>query len=235
MVVGLMVLFAGTRARAQQEDPAPFGQARQVVISAERLFGFVHAEATASQNGGPDTTTNINAVSLLGNTLGFFTPFAAPRVGFDVFAADRFSIGASVSYFHASESLSAPAGVTASAPTLSGFVLAPRVGFALALGRTVSFWPRLGFTLVRLQTELTDTGIGANPSTTETTTLYALTVEAPFVIVVSPHLFLSAAPTLDLGIGGSTSTSGGGAIAAAPSTSSKETDFGVLCGLGGFF
>jgi hypothetical protein len=57
----------------------------------------------------------------------------------------------------------------------------------------------------------------------------ALSAERLFGFI---RVFLSVAPTLELGLGGSTSNTGLGG--GTTSTDSKETDYGVLCGLGGF-
>jgi hypothetical protein len=46
--IALAVLtLVGTPARAADE-PAPFGERRQMVLSAERLFGYVHSSAPSS-------------------------------------------------------------------------------------------------------------------------------------------------------------------------------------------
>jgi hypothetical protein len=213
-------MLTGLRASAQ-EAATDFGRKGGVAISAERLFGFIRADSTTSA-AGIDRTTHINALSVLGSSLGLFTVYAQPRVGVDFFAAERLSVGASLSYFRISESMDVPAGQVSSSPTISGYVLAPRIGYSFILGRAVSLWPRLGFTYAHLATETSST---AGVSTSSGTSLYAVTIEAPFVFAVAEHFFLSAAPTLDLGVGGSTSTAG---------TDVKETDYGLLLALGGF-
>jgi hypothetical protein len=230
IAIGVVAWLAAARAWAQ-EEPAALGQKGHVAISAERLFGFIRADTTTT-TGGMDRTSHINSLSVLGGSLGLFTLYAQPRVAFDFFAAEGFSLGASASYFRLSQSTDVPAGQAVSSPVLSGYVLAPRVGYAHALARTVSIWPRLGFTLAHIGTDTTTTINGMTTSTTSGTNVYAITIEAPFVFAVASHLFLSVAPTLDLGLGGSTSNTG--LAGTTTSTDSKETDYGVLCGLGGF-
>jgi hypothetical protein len=235
VAIGAAVWLAGAGARAQ-DAPVAFGQARQVVISGERLFGYVHSEATSSATGA-DRTTTIDSLSLLGNTLSALTRFAGPRVAFDFFASDRFSIGAAATYLNAGESQSMAAGQSAANPSFSGFLLAPRAGFALALGHALSWWPRVGFTFARLSADIPGAGVaGAATHQTTTTDVYALTVEAPLVFALAPHFFLSAAPTLELGLGGSASAlfAAGGNVT-MQNGNAKETDLGVLCALGGFF
>jgi hypothetical protein len=228
--LGALVMLAGVDARADG-DPVAFGRKGHVVISAERLFGFIHAD-TSSSSGGTTQTSHITSLSVLGNSLDLFTVYAEPRVALDFFATDRVSLGATASYFRVSESIDVPAGQTAPNPEYSGYVLAPRVGYAFAVARTVSVWPRLGFTFAHIATETANAGINPNTSQTDSTNVYAVTIEAPFVFVLTPHFFVSVAPILDLGLGGSTSLTG--ISANTQSTNSKETDYGILCGVGGF-
>jgi hypothetical protein len=229
-VIGVLVTLAGATAYAQG-DPTAFGGKGHAALSAERLFGFVRADTTTTA-GGVDRTSHINALSLLGSSLGLFTVYAQPRVALDFFATDGLTVGASLSYFRVSQSTDLMAGQVASSPTISGYVLAPRLGYAVALGRIASLWPRLGFTYAHLGSETSTTFNGMTMTSTNGTGVYALTIEAPFVFVVAPHFFLSAAPTVDIGLGGSTSNSAPGGV--TTSTDSKETDYGLLLGLGGF-
>jgi hypothetical protein len=222
LVIGAFVMLAAPRAKAQQAA-TDFGRAGGFAISAERLFGFVRADETTNA-GGMDRTTHFNSLSILGNSLGLFTAYAQPRVGGDFFVAEGLSVGASLSYFRVSESADVAG---SSSPTFSGYVLAPRIGYSFVLGRMVSLWPRVGFTYTHLGTDTSTAGNGGSASSG--TSLYALTIEAPFVFAVAEHFFFSAAPTLDLGVGGSNSSTG-----ITGSSDVKETDYGVLLGLGGF-
>jgi len=230
-VASMVALLTSARAKAQ--DEVSFGGAHRVVISAERLFGYTHG--TASSNaGGVGSTTTQNSWSLLGGGLSAPSLYATPHVAVDVFVTNHLTLGASASYFRLTESVAAsgPATVfTAGSPTISQLSFAPRLGVSAALGRRIALWPRVGFTYVHLfDDELGSSG---------TVDLYALTVEAPVIFVLAPHFFVSLAPTLDLGLGGSSSNApdrDGGVFAGSPNTvtSAKATDLGVLCGLGGF-
>jgi hypothetical protein len=226
-VIGAACLLVGARARAEGE-PGAFGSAHEVVVSAERLFGFVHASETENE-AGTDVTITTNSFSLLGNPLTIFSLFTTPHVAFDFFVADHFSVGGTASYFRLSESQPNVAGQGVSGPTFTGFSFSPRLGASVALGPFVQFWPHLGFSLLHLTTDDNNTA-----ADTSTISLYALTVDAPFVFTVAPHFFLSVAPTMDLGLGGSNSSSNNSIPTPSPSQSAKETDFGVLVGLGGY-
>jgi hypothetical protein len=221
-VVIVMSLLAGGRARAQ-EGAAYFGEGHNVVVSAERLFGYVHSSEKLTANG-TDQTTSSDNFSLLANPLSFLAVYSTPRLAIDVFVADRFSLGASASFFTVSQSQT---GSTTS-PSLTGFMFAPRFGYAVALGPAASLWPRLGFTFAHLSD---DSGSGT-PGTDQS--LYAFTVELPFVFTIGQHFFLSAMPFLDLGVGGSTSTPTG-ITGMSMSVDEKLTDVGLTTALGGFF
>jgi hypothetical protein len=223
IAIGLLVLLTGARARAQ-ETPALFGEAHELVVSSERLFGFVYSSQKVSDPGG-DTTTTVTTFSLFSNPVSFISLYATPRLALDGFVTDRFSVGLAAGFFTTSESESQPGlTVNTSSPTITGFSFAPRVGYALPLGRVASLWPRVGFTFFHLST---------SDSSSASTSLYAATLEVPLVITVVPHFFVSVAPTLDLGLGGSTSAFG--ATGGSMSVDAKETDFGLECALGGFF
>ncbi len=224
IAIGIILSLGGASARA--EGPGDFGQTGQVVLSVDRLFGYLHLQTTETQNG-TRTTTTADIVSGFGNGISLLTLYSAPRLALDYFVTDRFTLGGSATVFHASVSSSSTPGVTTTTSTLWGYSLAPRLGFALPLGSGVSFWPRVGFTWVQLSQSFS--------GSSQDTDVYALTIEAPFLFRVGSNFFLTAAPTLDLGLGGSTSQTSTFGGVAAPGVDSKETDVGVLFGAGGFF
>jgi hypothetical protein len=217
-----MVLQAG-RAQAQTAGPPVLGDAGHLAISGERLFGYAHTSET--QKGGTlDSTFTSNTVSILGNpTGGIAGVFSFPRVGFDYFAARGFTVGASLSYFHISDNVNLSGStVGASDGTISGFVLAPRLGFAARLSPTVSIWPRAGITYAHFSSDNGSSSVTGGRSTMSSH-FVDLTIEAPLAIDLVPRVVLLIGPTLDLGLSGG--TSGG-----ATSTDLKETEFGVQVG-----
>ena len=224
IAIGITLSLGGATARAQA--PGDFGAPGQVVLSVDRLFGYLHLQTSQTQNG-MRTTATADVVSALGNTFSLLSVYATPRLALDYFVTDRFTVGGSATVFHASETPASMPGVTTSTSTVWGFSLAPRLGFALPLGSGVSFWPRIGFTWVQLSNSFS--------GGSQDTHLYAVTIEAPFLFRVGPSFFLTAAPTLDLGLGGSSSQTSTFAGVATSSADIKETDVGVLFGAGGFF
>jgi hypothetical protein len=204
LIASVILSVAGT-AQAQHPD---FGDIGHVAISAERLFGYVHSSVTTSNVLGGTTTQSVDGFSLLTNPLGGSSSgYAWPRVGFDVFIVRSVSLGGSVGYF----SVSPPTG------SISGFLFAPRVGYAAHLGPKIALWPRGGITVEQVSTT-------SAAGTSTKTSVFALTLEAPLAILVAPRIAVLVGPTLDLGLGGSVSTGGG-------SSDRKNTDFGIQAGL----
>lgn len=69
---------------------------------------------------------------------------------------------------------------------------------------------------------------GDAAGTSRTQNIYAVTVEAPLVILMAPHAAAAVGPTLDWGVGGDVSSSG---VGSQPRLERKYTDFGVQVGL----
>ena len=212
-VVGLTMLLMsslGARVAWGQVEDASFGKAHQLVVSADRLFGYVHSSETYS-SGGVDITGSSNNVSIIGSP---FTPLAAsyasPRLAFDGFVTDGLSVGGSLSYFWTSTKQ--PSATNSN--SVDGFMIMPRVGYALPIGQAAAIWPRVGFSYLHAS------GVG------NTVSLYAVTMEVPLVIALGPHLALLAGPTFDLGVGGSENRNG-------VTIDVKETDIGVQFGIAG--
>jgi hypothetical protein len=228
--IGIIVVLQLASGRVHaQEAPVALGAAHQLVVSGERLFGYAHGSVSDGSVFAGGGTTKVSSFSLLGNTLSLYAMFSLPHVAVDYFALRRFSIGGCVAYFRA-----APEEEPAGPETTSywGYTIAVRTGLSAPLGRRVIFWPRVGFAHVHVSSRFSTTLTApASPETTIVDTddanLYALTVEAPFALMLAPHFFVSAAATLDLGLGGT-------AILNERPAPAKETDFGASFGLGGF-
>ncbi len=210
-----LVLVAGARAHAQEEPLAPgFGEKGHFAIGGERMFGYVHVSQDQKSAGATTTTTTtFNSISLLGSPISSIASiYTYPRVGFDAFIAPSISLGGSLTYFHLSTSNSG------NDNTLSGFLVAPRVGFAARLAPAVWLWPRAGITYVRVST---DQGSGG---TSQTSSLFAATIEAPLVLALAPNALALIGPTVDVGLSGSSKIDNPGATF---SSDIKETDIGL--------
>ena len=174
-----------------------FGEKGQIAISAERLFGFTYDSSRVTING-QDSTGSVTHFSLLSSPVGrnvsddgVWGGYGSPRVAGDYFLINRLSLGAALGYAHWSNTTQpAPAAMEG---TVSGdsFTFAPRVGYMVTFSHLVSFWPRAGFTY---RTFSANNASGHD---------FALTLEAPFVFTVIPHVGFWVGPTLDLGLSGS--------------------------------
>jgi hypothetical protein len=223
------VLASAGGAHAQDgEGPDEFGDEHQLVLATERIFGYVHSSQTQTV-AGMDQTVDVDSFSIFSSPLSIATIYSAPRLALDYFVAERFSIGLAASYFRITQD--APDSPNAFEPKYTGFLFAPRVGYVVPVSPVVAFWPRLGFTVMNLELSTTSGTFGTSSSSS---TLYALTIEAPLVLTIAPHVFLALAPTLDLGLGGSDEDTTAG-VGSTSSIDTKATSFGLQFALGGYF
>ena len=208
-VACLLVLFAG---RASAQEPT-FGDAGHVAISAERLFGYVHASRTQTAVGGMETSTSQDYFTLLTNPAGVASGYGWPRIGIDAFVTHGLSVGGALGFFYLSDQ---------DEDSTTGFLLAPRIGYALPVGPRVAIWPRAGMTYWH---------ISNNPSASDaesSSSAVAVTVEVPVTILLAPRVAFTIGPTVDVGVGGSTSASLGGTSVSADQ---RYTDIGGHAGL----
>jgi hypothetical protein len=198
LAIVLAGLFTTTPAFAQER----FGKVGTFAVSAERLFGLVHT-STKAENEDNDTSASLSGttLSLLLSGDGTIGPlYSTPRIGADYFVTDGLSIGAALGFFTDSSSIESESNAASQeldGPTLSGFLLAPRIGYAFMFQPAVGLWPRAGFTWLRSSNSENE-----DPNDETTASVTALTLEVPLVIAPVPHVAILVAPTLDIGIGG---------------------------------
>jgi len=195
---------AGARAEKTEEPPPPtaetpapaaapagptgFGDGGQFVLSVENLFGWTYVH--------PSAGSGFNGFSLFANAEGVgASPYNFPRLSLDWFVSKPISIGLAASFFR----------ISGSDSNLTGFEIAPRVGYSMMLGPWLAFWPRLGVTYV--YSSIPQKYLG-------------LTVDALLAIVASPHVMIPFGPTADIGL---TGTVGNGSL--------KYTTVGLYFGL----
>jgi hypothetical protein len=153
-----------------------FGNSSEVVVSAERLLTFGRTARSWKLDGVEQKSTVDRAHLLVGGG-GDPVGYSTPRVAFDFFASDGFSLGLALGY-------SADSGEFDD--TL--FLASPRAGYALMFGKVVGVWPRLGITFQDQKTS------------GNKITLLTASMELPVVIVPTHHVALTLGPTLDLSI-----------------------------------
>ncbi|MEI9938376.1 MAG: hypothetical protein WDO69_14235 [Pseudomonadota bacterium] len=225
----LQCAFAATALLASSSAWAQtLGEKGQIAISAERLFGFTYDHTSVTQNG-QDSTAGITHFSLLSSPVtvnignnAVWAGYGSPRVAGDYFLIDRLSLGAALGYAHWSLTTQ-PAGPGAVETTTTGdsFTFAPRVGYLLTFNDKIGFWPRGGFTY--------RTFSAGNQSGHD----FALTLEAPFVFTLIPHVVFWGGPTLDLGLTGSQNTHLGNG--STTSLDFNAIEFGIQTGLVVYF
>ena len=199
-LVSSAVLLAAPAVYAQD-----FGKSGQFAVGAERLFGLVHSINT-EELGDAEVTRSHTNISLLltpfGSTTATSFPvgYSFPRIGADYFVMDGLSVGGSLGIFaHSGNVETEFMGETEDEDTgsITGFLFQPRVGYAFMFNETLGIWPRGGITFVSF-------GYEAENNDETSSSAWAITLEAPFVINPVPHVVFGIGPTLDLGVTGST-------------------------------
>ncbi|MET0386548.1 MAG: hypothetical protein ABW321_11345 [Polyangiales bacterium] len=170
----LAVLLPPSAAQAEE-----LGNRRNLVFSAERLFGFYIDNVTVDAGGRSDTTHH--SVIAVGWTS---SPglLGVPRLGIDYFVTSALTVGGQIGVFSRNDA----------GRTSTGVLVGARAGYALRLGHAVSFWLRGGFTYSRLAVE----------DVPSDSYLLALTLEAPLTIALADGFGILVGPTLELGFVG---------------------------------
>lgn len=200
-----------------------FGVKHQLVISAERLFGFYHDSATTTANN-VDNTVKSDSFSLLSSPIPLggqnIWSYGSPRIAGDFFVIDHLSVGGALGYSHVSMSM--PAGMNMTLSTSGdAWLFAPRVGYSFMFNNLVGIWPRAGFTYRTLSA-------GADSAHD-----FAFTLECPFVFTVIPHVAFWGGPTLDAGISGSRSVPAAGNL--VRNEDFNATEIGIQTALAVYF
>jgi hypothetical protein len=226
-LVLLSVLSRSTGARADTGAvESAVGNRGDIAISVERLFGFVHT-TTSYLPESVKSGINTNRFSLLGSqattSQNFYT---FPRLAADYFLMPKVSIGGSLAYFHNTQTHVA-GGVDNDISTISGFLIAPRVGFAARLGTSVSLWLRGGVSYVRTTEDETNGGVFFGTATDD---VFGVTLEAPLALALFKGGLIVVGPTVDVGVSGSNKFMQPNATP-APTTDWRETDIGIHAGL----
>ncbi len=171
-----------------------------LVLGVERIFGFT--AATSSQElGGLTSESSATGFSLGASRSSLAgTSYSNPRVGLDYILPMGLSFGAAFGVASSSIELEADTDAADDEITSTALTFAPRVGYMFGLNEHFGVWPRGGFTYISQSAEygVVDTS----------TSLSALTFEAPLVLMPNKFFGFTATPALDLGVGGSTSTMG---------------------------
>jgi hypothetical protein len=159
-------LTAGTVASAQT-----LGRSHDVTLGFERMFG-IHWTSWTQDNGPANDTSDSGIDAGFGwDRTG---AYHLPRVAVDFFVIERLSLGGALGFYdHEGDGG-------------DGFILAPRVGYAIDLSQRWAFWPRGGLSYY----------------SEGNYNQVALSAEGQFVFLPQPSWGLMFGPTLDLGLSG---------------------------------
>lgn len=172
-LVGCLAYLANAPASVQAEE---LGSKRNLVFSAERLFGF-YIDNLTIDTGPRDVSDDKTVIGL-----GWSNPSSSltvPRLGIDYFLSSAFTLGGNVGFVSSNRE----------GDTTTGFLLGVRGGYAVRLGHAVSLWPRVGFTY-------TSTAFEHVNSDTYT---FALTLDAPFSFALTEGFAFMLGPCADIG------------------------------------
>lgn len=216
----------------------PIGAGGQLILSADRLFGLNFSKFKSESDDGDVTTLSRTDVALLFRPV-MNTPATIPQIGLDVGVAGAFTLGGALGFYSQSgENESTPNGggttISNDSPTVTAFVLAPRMGYGIPISSWLTFWPRLGLSYYNFHTSQT---MGNGAERDNTFSGMSLNVDPVFVFIPVQHFAITAGPYLDMPLSGSTSSevTQNGMTMSGPEVSSKYTEFGLKLGLLGAF
>ncbi len=247
VAVAVCILAASGSAFA---DPG-IGAHRNLIISADRLFGFSYNQFNTEFTSGSTTVESsqtrtdfglFTGLSGTGTTVstgagGYALPnvYMVPRVALDFAVANAFTVGGSAGFVLGSLSNSSTVnGVTSErdGPTATGILLAPRAGWTHGFGGRAGAWLRGGMTYYRVSSSI-DTG------TTETTFAvwgFSLNIEPTLTVSIVPGFGFTAGLVLDVPLtGGVESETTTGSTTTSRSIDSTHLNIGIVVGMLGWF
>ena len=180
-----------------------FGNKGDAAFGAERLMG-VHSDHVFEDSavpGAPGTDYDVTTLGFGWFGHGAASPFDLPRISFDYFIADHWSLGGALAYETTSVSFNNPRGGAVAAPDGAEFLFSPRVGYAHMFGRVAGIWPRAGLSY---HSETVNNVRNVNG--------FALGLEAQFVFVPVEHFAFLLGPSLDLDFTGRTKPNQGSTV-----------------------
>jgi hypothetical protein len=182
----------------EKRSPMP-----RFVISLERVFG-VNAWYTVNPPSGNNegTSNGISVSALLGAGSPDAVPALAyhiPRAALDYVFPFRLTVGLAGGVFAGNSRLKSTDGTTIDGPGLLLYVVEPRVGYVIPLGKAFTLWPRAGFSIYGFSESGTSK---TGESTSGSITGMAVDLEPTFVFRPSENTGLTASVIGDLGFRG---------------------------------
>jgi hypothetical protein len=196
--VAVLWMLAGERAASAQTQQ--FGDQRQLVITAENLFGFSMERHGENENNIEQSRT-YNQFSVLGRHA--LSPTArGPWVGAHYFIIPNLSLGATLAFQSGGGSAtvsSAGRTVTQDADSTFAFIFLPKVGYTLMFNEIIGFWFRGGPGFMSASTSDPDSDRGSSQ------TRWFLSVDALFVVTPVQYFGFYAGPQANISFAGTNS------------------------------
>jgi hypothetical protein len=166
---------------------AAYGDRGNISIGAERLFGFY------SNHESVEFPAPLADLSTTSSQIGLFyqqpsSAFAIPRLTFDYFIADHFSLGTALGYYQTDPDDNVR-------DKENGFILAPRVGYAFLFSDKFGVHPHGGFTYVY-------NGVHFENDDETSESQLAVSLDGTFFYMPAPNVGFTASLVLDLGLTG---------------------------------
>jgi hypothetical protein len=170
---------------------AAFGRRGNFMIGVERVFGVYSDHSTQEFDTGDQSSTATN--------LGLFyqeqgSALSVPRVTFDYFLIDHLSIGTGFGFYAYQPDTNIE--------SISGFILAPRVGYAFAFTDRFGVQPHAGLTYFSRTVNYVNAIAAPDDSDRN---LLALAVDGTVYFMAAPNVGFTGTVALDLGLTGSQS------------------------------
>jgi hypothetical protein len=217
VTLGVLGMALSLASAANAQD---FAEQGTFMVSVDRAFGFTHAVRTVDPDAvNIDTTQTIDNIGFLGQG-DVPSPFSGPRASFDYFVIDGLNIGGSLVFWSEKGDQEVDNGPNQDIVDDAGFLIAPRVGYAIMFSRYAGWWPRGGFSFFTRSSD-----IGADVSESG----FAFNADLPFVFVPVEHAAIVVGPAFDVSLGAT------GDLAAGPFSGDYDVqyfDFGIYAGLG---
>ncbi|MGD0525842.1 MAG: hypothetical protein ABSE49_11895 [Polyangiaceae bacterium] len=215
--VSAVLLAAGT---AQAADEPHFGAAGELSLGSDLNLVATGSLLTLASSGGaggiltPATMLDIGGATYSNNGGSQVGISLAPAA--DYFVIDNLSLGLELLFGYGSYSPPSTPGVTTKSTNVTEYGIAPRVGYNIPIGDTLSLWPKVFFEHAGFSLGGGGAGYG---------NIQLLGAYVPILYHPVPHFYVGLGPNILTELGASPSAS----------AASKLTTYGIFASVGGWF
>jgi hypothetical protein len=251
VLAAAMATVSGASAARAGAESTGIAEKGTLTIGAERMFGVswsqTSTEDTQNQGGGTVTRNNKDSSTtfgLLWNNNAALSPYLVPRIGVDFTVIPNLTIGGTIGYVHSSLSFDHTTTTTVGATTqsvntsgdngaVSGFLLAPRVGYVIPLGSVLGLWLRGGISYYNVGSEGPPNANGNKDS--NTLSGFGLNLDPQLVISPVEHFAITVGLAVDLPLSGTNKDeAANGATVVSRSYTEHFTNIGLTAGIIGW-